>query len=142
MDLDRSLLSRRNPWRPVSQRPAGAASFAPGNPVDPGAATALEDLCGDYWFPLYAFVRRHGVSPNEAADIVQGLLCDLIERGDMAASTSQKADSAPSCGPPASTTWPTVATMIGPANALENSRSCRSTGSTLRAVTIANRTMS
>ena len=55
-----------------------------GNPVDPGAATALEDLCGDYWFPLYAFVRRHGVSPNEAADIVQGLLCDLIERGDMA----------------------------------------------------------
>ena len=26
------------------------------------AADALESLCTAYWFPLYAYVRRHGFS--------------------------------------------------------------------------------
>ena len=110
-----------------------------GDPADPGARAALEELCRDYWFPLYAFVRRRGLSPSKAEDIVQGLLADLLERGDLAILTSRKAGSAPSCGPPASTTWPIVATTIGPPNGVEASRSCRSTGSTPRAATIANR---
>ncbi len=55
-----------------------------GDPADPTARTALEDLCRDYWFPLYAFVRRHGVGADDAEDIVQGFLADLIERGDRA----------------------------------------------------------
>jgi DNA-directed RNA polymerase specialized sigma24 family protein len=54
-----------------------------GDPADPVARTALEDLCRDYWFPLYAFVRRHGVSADDAEDIVQGFLADLLERGDL-----------------------------------------------------------
>jgi DNA-directed RNA polymerase specialized sigma24 family protein len=54
-----------------------------GDPADPVAQAALEDLCRDYWFPLYAFVRRHGVSHDEAEDIVQGFLADLLERGDL-----------------------------------------------------------
>jgi RNA polymerase sigma factor (sigma-70 family) len=58
--------------------------------ADPGARTALEELCRDYWFPLYAFVRRHGLSPHEAEDIVQGFLADLIERGDMASMDQSK----------------------------------------------------
>ncbi len=61
-----------------------------GDPADPGAITALEDLCRDYWFPLYAFVRRQGLSPDEAEDIVQGLFADLIERGDMASVDQSK----------------------------------------------------
>ena len=55
-----------------------------GDPGDPVSRTALEDLCRDYWFPLYAFVRRHGVGADDAEDIVQGFLADLIERGDRA----------------------------------------------------------
>jgi hypothetical protein len=44
-----------------------------GDPADPGARAALEDLCCDYWFPLYAFARRRGVLPPSAVeDIVQG----------------------------------------------------------------------
>ena len=58
--------------------------------ADPGARTALEELCRDYWFPLYAFVRRHGLSPDEGEDIVQGLFADLIERGDMASMDQSK----------------------------------------------------
>jgi len=55
-----------------------------GNPADPAARDALEGLCRDYWFPLYAFARRNGHSPHEAEDIVQGFLADLLERGDLA----------------------------------------------------------
>jgi RNA polymerase sigma factor (sigma-70 family) len=58
--------------------------FRAGHPADPGARTALEALCRDYWFPLYVFVRRHGLSPDEAEDIVQGFLADLLERSDLA----------------------------------------------------------
>ena len=47
------------------------------------AVGVLEDLCHDYWFPLYAFVRRRGLSADEAEDIVQGFLADLLERGDL-----------------------------------------------------------
>lgn len=55
-----------------------------GRPDDTAARAALEELCRDYWFPLYAFARRRGLSPHEAEDIVQGFLADLLERGDLA----------------------------------------------------------
>ena len=29
---------------------------------------ALAELCSAYWYPLYAFVRRNGHPPDEAAD--------------------------------------------------------------------------
>jgi DNA-directed RNA polymerase specialized sigma24 family protein len=55
-----------------------------GDPVDRGSHEALESLCRDYWYPLYAFARRQGLNRDEAADIVQGFLADLIERRDLA----------------------------------------------------------
>jgi DNA-directed RNA polymerase specialized sigma24 family protein len=54
------------------------------NPADPAARDALEGLCRDYWYPLYAFVRRRGVGHHDAGDLVQGFLADLIERRDLA----------------------------------------------------------
>ena len=48
------------------------------------APAALQDLCRDYWFPLYAFVRSRGSSPHDAEDTVQGFLAELLERGDLA----------------------------------------------------------
>src|SRR5271157_5612211 len=53
--------------------------------ADAAARAALEGLCRDYWFPLYAFARRRSSSPDEAEDIAQGFLADLLERGDLAA---------------------------------------------------------
>jgi RNA polymerase sigma factor (sigma-70 family) len=45
--------------------------------------TALEALCGAYWFPLYAFIRRQGYGAEEARDLTQGYFARLVERGDL-----------------------------------------------------------
>jgi RNA polymerase sigma-70 factor (ECF subfamily) len=44
------------------------------------ARRALESLCEAYWFPLYAFVRRRGHPPDEAADLTQAFFADLLSR--------------------------------------------------------------
>ena len=49
------------------------------------AREALADLCGAYWYPLYAFVRRKGHDAEEAMDLVQGFFARLLEKGDLAA---------------------------------------------------------
>ena len=46
----------------------------------PDAQAALEELCRTYWFPLYAFVRRRGLDPHTAQDVVQGFFAQLLER--------------------------------------------------------------
>lgn len=48
------------------------------------ARAALEELCAAYWYPLYAYLRRKGNSPDEAADFVQGFFAALIEKGYVA----------------------------------------------------------
>ena len=52
------------------------------NPVV--AHKALGELCRIYWYPLYAFVRRSGWSPDDARDHTQEFFARLIERGDFA----------------------------------------------------------
>jgi RNA polymerase sigma factor (sigma-70 family) len=46
----------------------------------PAAHEALEKLCRTYWRPIYAFLRRQGVGPEEAEDITQGFFAQLLER--------------------------------------------------------------
>jgi len=45
---------------------------------------ALEQLAGTYWYPLYAYARRRGNGPEEAADLTQGFFALWFERGDVA----------------------------------------------------------
>ncbi len=45
---------------------------------------ALESLCTAYWFPLYAYVRRHGFSKEDAEDLTQAFFAKLLERQDFA----------------------------------------------------------
>jgi RNA polymerase sigma-70 factor (ECF subfamily) len=40
---------------------------------------ALANLCGDYWYPLYAFARRLGRAREDAEDLTQGFLAYAIE---------------------------------------------------------------
>lgn len=42
------------------------------------AHAALEQLCRDYWYPLYAYVRRKGHSPEDAADLTQDFFAKLL----------------------------------------------------------------
>jgi RNA polymerase sigma factor (sigma-70 family) len=39
---------------------------------------ALEQLCRDYWYPLYAYVRRRGKSPEDASDLTQAFFAKLL----------------------------------------------------------------
>lgn len=46
---------------------------------DPARAqAALEELCRAYWHPLYFYLRRHGHSPPDAEDLIQGFFEELL----------------------------------------------------------------
>jgi RNA polymerase sigma factor (sigma-70 family) len=50
------------------------AGRAPG----PESAAALEQLCQTYWFPIYAYVRRHVADPENAKDLTQEFFARLL----------------------------------------------------------------
>jgi RNA polymerase sigma-70 factor (ECF subfamily) len=56
----------------------------------PAAQDALESLCRTYWRPVYSFVRREGVGPEEAKDITQGLFALILERKDFQSVRQEK----------------------------------------------------
>lgn len=41
---------------------------------------ALAKLCRTYWYPLYAFVRRRGYTPQDAEDLTQDFFAHLLEK--------------------------------------------------------------
>lgn len=41
---------------------------------------SLSELCRTYWYPLFAYLRRKGHSPEDAADYVQGFFFELIDK--------------------------------------------------------------
>lgn len=57
--------------------------LAAGTGHAPEAREALATLCGLYWYPLYAFVRRRGHTAEEARDLTQGFFARLLERDDL-----------------------------------------------------------
>jgi RNA polymerase sigma factor (sigma-70 family) len=46
----------------------------------PGSEAALARLCQSYWYPLYAYVRRRGYSPEDAQDLTQSYFAGLVEK--------------------------------------------------------------
>jgi RNA polymerase sigma-70 factor (ECF subfamily) len=56
-----------------------------GDPAAPGAREAFAELCRDYWYPLYAFIRRKSQGPEEALDLTQDYFARLLARGVVAA---------------------------------------------------------
>jgi RNA polymerase sigma factor (sigma-70 family) len=49
---------------------------------EPGAEAhqALSLLCGAYWYPVYAYVRRFGHSHEEAEDLTQGFFMRILDK--------------------------------------------------------------
>ena len=75
--------------RMVESQPSGERWFATthwsvvlkaGDNTSPDAAEALERLCRTYWFPLYAYVRRKGRSPEDAQDLTQEFFAQFLEK--------------------------------------------------------------
>ena len=56
----------------------------------PAAQEALEKLCRTYWRPIFAFLRRQGLTPEEAEDITQGFFAQLLERKSFDAVRKEK----------------------------------------------------
>src|SRR5438067_11192238 len=54
------------------------------------AREALEKLCRTYWRPIFAFLRRQGIPPEEAEDITQGFFAQLLERRKFSAIRREK----------------------------------------------------
>jgi RNA polymerase sigma factor (sigma-70 family) len=45
-----------------------------------GSTAALEKLCRQYWYPIYAFVRRRGSDRHEAEDLTQAFFAHLLDK--------------------------------------------------------------
>jgi RNA polymerase sigma-70 factor (ECF subfamily) len=56
----------------------------------PAAQEALEKLCRIYWRPIYSFVQRQGVGPEEAKDVTQAFFVDLLEHKSLTAVRKEK----------------------------------------------------
>lgn len=70
----------------VRQFPAFATTrwtliSAAGRDATPESRRALAELCEAYWYPLYAFLRRKALSPEDAQDVTQAFFAELLEKG-------------------------------------------------------------
>jgi RNA polymerase sigma-70 factor (ECF subfamily) len=51
---------------------------------------ALEELCGLYWYPIYAFLRRRGFAQHDAEDLTQGFFVKLLHDATFEAAEADK----------------------------------------------------
>lgn len=56
----------------------------------PEARAALEALCGAYWYPVYAYVRRRVSDVHTAQDLTQSFFARLLERGTIAGANPER----------------------------------------------------
>jgi len=64
--------------------------LAAGGPGSPSADVALEDLCRTYWYPLYAYVRHQGHSPEDAEDLTQEFFTRFLGKNYLAGLDSNR----------------------------------------------------
>ncbi|HEV2972537.1 MAG TPA: sigma factor [Pirellulales bacterium] len=61
-----------------------------GNRASREAGAALAELCGRYWYPLYAYVRRRVKDVGEAQDLTQEFFARLLEKNVLAAASQER----------------------------------------------------
>ena len=54
------------------------------------AQQALTRFCGDYWPPLYAFLRRRGYASADAQDLTQAFFASLLKQNSLARAARKK----------------------------------------------------
>ncbi|MBI4906911.1 MAG: sigma-70 family RNA polymerase sigma factor [Acidobacteria bacterium] len=63
---------------------------AGGNRSSLDRADALERLCGGYWHPVYAFIRRRCYSPEQAQDLTQQFFLRILDGAFFERANSEK----------------------------------------------------
>jgi RNA polymerase sigma factor (sigma-70 family) len=56
----------------------------------PEAEAALAQLCQDYWYPLYAFARRRGLTAHDAQDATQSFFLHIMEGGMLKRASAER----------------------------------------------------
>src|SRR5262245_18654742 len=64
--------------------------LAAGDRTSPETAAALSRLCQSYWFPIYAFVRKRGYSPDQAQDLTQEFFAGFLEKNHLAKAARER----------------------------------------------------
>ena len=54
------------------------------------SARAIEELCRKYWKPVYAYLRRRGRRPEEAADLVQDYFAEALRKSYFAGADRER----------------------------------------------------
>jgi DNA-directed RNA polymerase specialized sigma24 family protein len=54
------------------------------------AQRAVAELCRTYWYPLYSYARRQGLSPEDAEDRTQEFFQSLIERNSLSSVDAER----------------------------------------------------
>jgi len=69
------------PWTDVTLAQQG---------VSAASRSALERLCGLYWYPVYAHIRQRGFGPHDAEDLTQDFFSLLIEKNYLGAADRRR----------------------------------------------------
>lgn len=54
------------------------------------AAVAMNEICRQYWYPIYAFARRHGFAVHDAEDITQAFFQRVVTSEAIAEACAEK----------------------------------------------------
>ena len=96
LPLWRPTITTRNQCRPGPEKGDRFATThwsmvaSAGRSHSPDASQALATLCENYWFPLYAFVRRAGHSADDAQDLTQEFFVRLLAKNYLAGADPQR----------------------------------------------------
>jgi RNA polymerase sigma factor (sigma-70 family) len=74
----------RSEAQPVFGTTHWSVVLATADQGSPQSTEALEQLCRTYWYPLYAYVRRRGYSPQNAEDLTQEFFLRLLRKNYLA----------------------------------------------------------
>src|SRR5262249_34107014 len=88
----RDGMSERSRWKSPASFPSTHWSLVARarGAWSPDAREALDLLCRAYWFPIYAFIRRHGTEAEAARDLTQTYFSRLLEKDLLLAANPQK----------------------------------------------------
>ena len=64
--------------------------LAAGDRASPESRRALAALCEAYWYPIYAYARRRGLSVDDAQDMTQQFFTRLLEKNDLQAAKKER----------------------------------------------------